>query len=86
MATFIGQVNSEPKHRDGVWYFVIWVAGTNEEISCVSSKTFDLASRNVPLDIKPLDKVEVIGVVIGPRTCFFDSVRVLKKSEETPNR
>jgi hypothetical protein len=77
MTKFIGQVSTKPERRDGRLYFSIWNTRTNEGINCISSVRFEVDNKDVPLDLKPLDTVEVIGEVRMQGTCFFDSVNVV---------
>ncbi len=81
MTKFVGQVAGQPERRDGRWYFSVWNAEANHGINCISSTRFKMENQSVPLAIKPLDEVEVIGEVRLPGTCFFDYLKVRRKAE-----
>jgi hypothetical protein len=81
MTKFVGQLASKAERRGGNWYFSIWNTKANEGINSISSTRFEVENRGVPLDLNPLDEIEVTGEVRMPGTCSFEYVEVLNKAE-----
>jgi len=77
IASFIGQVAGRPERRDGLWRFSIWNTKEGRGINCISSARFEAENCDLPLKLRPLDEVEVIGEVAVAGTCSFDFVNVL---------
>lgn len=80
MVKFTGEIRGKPRRRAGRWCFSIWNQRGSIGINCVSSDRFESENAKVPLEINPVDKVEVIGEVQPPGVISFDSLRKVKKA------
>jgi len=46
-------------------------------MNCISSARFEAENHDVPLKLRALDEIEVVGEVTVAGTCSFDFVKVL---------